>query len=321
MAASKKKPVSKDDLRRLMKETKTNVNNKDKKVDHPHAKYNCLGQLVCSICNTALKSSLLWNAHIQGRQHKENLVSQNTSQQDLQQVNLLKRKLAEKTAEHDNKKKPKVLTSILKNGSKTNLSNKTSFPEYDDSSDESMSDSDSAEKPSETNNVPVPSVKPSASSSAAASSLPKDFFDSTSTPAENKDEAATNSEVKMSSVLPEGFFDDPVIDAKVRKVEYKDKMEEEWELFQKQMKEETHVSEAIMEDEDEQANVDRNIDEIDEQMHRWSQINDLQDQKEKILQVKSQTNQNEGDDDDDDDSLSAEDFKDFLDWRSKKPWT
>ena len=28
----------------------------------------------------------------------------------------------------------------------------------------------------------------------------------------------------------------------VRQVEYKDKMEEEWELFQKSMKEESHVS-------------------------------------------------------------------------------
>lgn len=36
-----------------------------------YLRYNCLGQLVCTICNTALKSSLLWNAHLQGRQHKE----------------------------------------------------------------------------------------------------------------------------------------------------------------------------------------------------------------------------------------------------------
>lgn len=39
MAAVKKKAVSKDDLRRLMKETKFSVRSKDKKVDHPHAKY------------------------------------------------------------------------------------------------------------------------------------------------------------------------------------------------------------------------------------------------------------------------------------------
>lgn len=34
-------------------------------------------------------------------------------------------------------------------------------------------------------------------------------------PAENKDEVGNDSESKIANVLPEGFFDDPVIDAKV----------------------------------------------------------------------------------------------------------
>lgn len=67
--------------------------------------------------------------------------------------------------------------------------------------------------------------------------------------------------------IPEGFFDDPKLDAKVhvhretcifhhllalhflfpsppiqaRKVEYKDKMEEEWEMFQKSIQKESDV--------------------------------------------------------------------------------
>lgn len=40
----------------------------------------------------------------------------------------------------------------------------------------------------------------------------------------------------MADKLPEGFFDDPILDAKVRKVEYVDKEEEEWNAFQKAMK-------------------------------------------------------------------------------------
>ena len=36
-----------------------------------------------------------------------------------------------------------------------------------------------------------------------------------------------------------------VLPLQVRKVEYKDKMEEEWERFQKSMKEESHVSNLI----------------------------------------------------------------------------
>ena len=43
------------------------------------------------------------------------------------------------------------------------------------------------------------------------------------------------------SDLPEGFFDDPKMDAKVRHVEYKDPMTEEWERFQKSIAKETDV--------------------------------------------------------------------------------
>ncbi len=41
--------------------------------------------------------------------------------------------------------------------------------------------------------------------------------------------------------LPEGFFDDPKLDAKARKVEYKDPMAEEWEKFQKSIQKENDV--------------------------------------------------------------------------------
>ena len=44
------------------------------------------------------------------------------------------------------------------------------------------------------------------------------------------------------SSIPEGFFDDPLQDAKARKVEYKDPMMDEWEKFQKTIKKEDDVS-------------------------------------------------------------------------------
>ena len=43
------------------------------------------------------------------------------------------------------------------------------------------------------------------------------------------------------SALPEGFFDDPERDARVRKVEYVDKMEVEWDAFTREMKQESNV--------------------------------------------------------------------------------
>ena len=46
----------------------------------------------------------------------------------------------------------------------------------------------------------------------------------------------------QGSSLPEGFFDDPKLDAKARKVEYKDPMTEEWDKFQKTIQKEDDVS-------------------------------------------------------------------------------
>ncbi|XP_060556890.1 zinc finger protein 830-like [Ruditapes philippinarum] len=156
-------------------------------------------------------------------------------------------------------------------------------------------------------------------SKLSSSALPADFFDagvmpSASTSKEPEEEPKPST---MADVLPEGFFDDPKMDAKVRKVEYVDKMEEEWELFQKSMKEETHVSEAIVDEEDEQVNVDRNIDEIDEQMQCWKEVNDLETKKEEIMKKAPVDNKKDADSDDD---LNEEMLDEFLDWRSKKSW-
>lgn len=70
--------------------------------------------------------------------------------------------------------------------------------------------------------------------------------------------------------LPEGFFDDPVKDAKARNLDYKDPTEMEWEKFQQEIKEASDFSNAIMAEEQEEATAERQIDEIHEQMRNWS---------------------------------------------------
>ncbi|CAL1538062.1 unnamed protein product [Lymnaea stagnalis] len=119
----------------------------------------------------------------------------------------------------------------------------------------------------------------------------------------------------MSEVLPEGFFDDPKMDAKVRKVEYKDKDEEQWELFQKAIKEEAQVSEVIMEEEDEQVNIDRNIDEIDDQIQRWQEVEKLHVKKEIILKSSKSEGPKKTETGDD---VEDGELDEFLDWRAKK---
>jgi zinc finger protein 830 len=79
-----------------------------------------------------------------------------------------------------------------------------------------------------------------------------DFFDSgssksqidTNKPVTKSSLPATTTTVTPSentSALPEGFFDDPQLDARMRKVEYVDKMEVEWDAFTREMKQETNV--------------------------------------------------------------------------------
>ncbi|ESO07655.1 hypothetical protein HELRODRAFT_170182 [Helobdella robusta] len=76
----------------------------------------------------------------------------------------------------------------------------------------------------------------------------------------------------VAQFIPEGFFDDPKLDAKVRNIPYKDKMDEQMELFQKAIKEEAMVSESIIEEDDEERDEQRLLDEIDEQMIMWSKV-------------------------------------------------
>lgn len=40
------------------------------KIDSPFAQYNGL-QLTCKLCNSQVKSSKVWTAHVNGKQHRE----------------------------------------------------------------------------------------------------------------------------------------------------------------------------------------------------------------------------------------------------------
>lgn len=69
-----------------------------------------------------------------------------------------------------------------------------------------------------------------------------------------------NSDKNPETSLPEGFFDDPEIDAKIRGVETPSSaMDREWEDFQREIQKETGQSEQIVEEEEETGKVDREV--------------------------------------------------------------
>lgn len=228
---------------------------------------------MCVLCKSVVRSEDVWKVHINAKQHKQNL----------ELAKQLKEKTNNFTAPREAVKRPattpiqnempfKVPKSILKNSTKPN-----------------DSQSPIASPSAATTNTPAIPTKASNNSD-----LPSDFFDA-STQSKNsyfettlkktnikadlvnfkrgteaaKEPPTVEDQAKIDAALPEGFFDDPVKDAKARQTEYKDPVEEEWEKFQVEIKEASNFSNAIIAEEQEEAIAERQIDEIDEQMRNW----------------------------------------------------
>ncbi|KAK6999899.1 zinc finger protein 830 [Biomphalaria glabrata] len=311
MAAVKKKVVTKDDLRRFMKEKQTVVKGTVKKIEHPLAKYNSLNQLMCVLCNSIVKNDLLWSAHILSKQHKERVSELKTQGPAKPDTSVKAKRKGDDDLQTSTKKlktgsaeveivSNKAVQSDTKERAKAALlagySSSSSSSDESDTNDDKETTQNSTDSPTKSSRL-----------STAKTDLPDDFFD-------HDAETEQAHSKKMSEVLPEGFFDDPKLDAKVRNVEYKDKDEEQWDLFQKAIKEEAQVSEVIMEEEDEQVNIDRNIDEIDDQIHRWQEVENLHVKKETI----AKSCKPDGSKDNVDDEVDDEELDSLLNWRAKK---
>ncbi|KAE8290845.1 Zinc finger protein 830 [Larimichthys crocea] len=329
MATSKKgkKVVNQEELRRLMREKQRQTSDK-KRVESPFAKYNSLGHLSCVLCSVQVKSELLWPAHILGKQHKEKVAElKGKSQQPVtQQVQPVKRKAPD--GEDVNGKKVKASTSGLpgdffeKPSEQEAVSAKKSAGlsllagVYDDEDEEEEAGAANPQKPE-------------------AAGLPSDFFDSSipSTPAISHSGSILKAEVQekitekkdnTAEALPEGFFDDPVRDAKVRNVDApKDQMDKEWEEFQKEIRQVNTKSEAIVAEDDEEGRLERQIDEIDEQIECYRRVEVLRDKrdvvKSKPLPRKDEHMETGDSDDEEEEEENEEELLGLLsrDWRAK----
>jgi len=289
---SRKKKVTQNDLRRIMSEQKRKFSETIKKIDSPLAKYDDSGQLFCILCESVVRSEAVWNIHINSKKHRENIAHVKRKRED--PLNCVQPSLPQpvkRPAQTEVILPPKKLKGILKNAPELkvpkdffDLGNDATAQEMDQMQKTVMEDEVVADNDSEPPHQPTKTVP-----------------------------------LCQEEALPEGFFDDPLLDAKARNVEYKDPIEEEWEKFQKEMKEENTVSAQIIAEDQEEATAERQIDEIDEQMRNWSRVLDLELKKEAV--VKAVCRRNNGDDDDSE--LSSEDeaeFDEYLDWRAKKSY-
>lgn len=298
-----KKKYTQHDLRRLMNEQKATkaLNQSSVKIDSPLAKYNDQGQLSCILCQSVVRSENVWKVHINSKTHKENIALAKELKQKTQNfTETVKRPATPPPSQGP----PKKLKGILKNSITKQVSN----DEDDNQKGSTMMDDDG--------------------------DLSNDFFDGKSSivksdlininrkTKEQKEEeqasAAAAAAAAEADELPEGFFDDPKQDAKAHNREFKDPAEEEWEKFQKEIKEAQAQATEMINEEQEEATNERQIEEIDEQLRIWSKVVEIEKKTEALhKQVKSKSNQVDSDDEDESSDENM-DVDEFLDWRAKK---
>ncbi|XP_049870443.1 zinc finger protein 830 [Pectinophora gossypiella] len=282
-----------EEMRRLMAERKKK-DIKPVKIDNPLAKYNSAGQLMCILCSSVVRSENVWQVHLNSKQHRGNVEQAKKLKQLTNNFTVAKQKRLSPPKDAPPEKKIK---GILKNASTPApviQKPKNNAPDIITFHNEEI-------KRAPLNPVVVEAVKQEALNPSSSKVKEEDKLQQPDQP------------------IPEGFFDDPILDAKVRNIEYKDPVEEEWEKFQKEIKEEATTSAEIIAGEQEEATAERQIEEIDEQMRIWSRVLDLELKKDETKKKKQEVEQMSEDEDDESDSEANLD--EYLDWRAKKSYS
>ncbi|XP_015431752.1 PREDICTED: zinc finger protein 830 [Dufourea novaeangliae] len=299
---SLKRKLTQDDLRKAMSEHKKKLG-VVKKIESPLARYTDVGQLMCILCKVIVRNETAWPVHLNSKSHKENIeLAKKTKLEPIAPkttTHMFKRPISPSQEVSANKK----IKGILKNSSPQSTQVASSLPpDFFDKSPKQ----------------PNGSTASNTSITTHRSGHNKDSLnDKDIKPFETEEEREKDKNKDINpTILPEGFFDDPVLDAKVRNVEYKNPIEEEWEKFQKEIKEETAQSAQIIADDQEEATTERQLDEIEEQIRHWSRVMDLVKRKEQV----QATDRKQKNADDDVSSGDEADFDEFLDWRAKNSY-
>ncbi|XP_051014080.1 LOW QUALITY PROTEIN: zinc finger protein 830 [Acomys russatus] len=355
-----KRVVNQEELRRLMRE-KQRLNTNRKRIESPFAKYNRLGQLSCALCNTPVKSELLWQTHVLGKQHRERVAELKGAKATTQGPSAstappsTKRRATDVESQDAKRAKASVgpqvqpSTSALsanfeKSGKEaarvtpSKASGLGLLPDYEDEDEEEEEEEGGGEEGRDgSKHLPDAqgrehSFAPPRETTEAI--LPNDPFNTNPPKAPlvlhsgSIEKAEIHEKVverreNTAEALPEGFFDDPEVDAKVRKVDApKDQMDKEWDEFQKAMRQVNTISEAIVAEEDEEGRLDRQIGEIDEQIECYRRVENLRNRQDEIknrlkevLTIKELQKKEEENVDSDDEG----ELQDLLsqDWRVK----
>jgi zinc finger protein 830 len=269
-----------NDVRQLMKKS---IAERTKKINSPFVRYNNMGQVVCTLCNVTIKAEAMWLVHCKGKTHAQNLSRYKQSPQaalskhpttssnidDLKQTKRSRdQNLSNSPLEATSTKKPKQLDSTLPVISHPNPSSAAGAEEESPRFfDEYNEDHDQGE-----NHIPHEHTVMQSHTQATT------------------EEGTANAQ----QGLPQGFFDDPRLDAKMRgacapDIAKEDALNKEWEKFQATISEDQSEDkievEALLVDEAE----DREQEQEQEKAHEHDQMEQVHHWREKRNELRTKT--------------------------------
>uniref|UniRef100_A0A914USI4 Zinc finger protein 830 n=1 Tax=Plectus sambesii TaxID=2011161 RepID=A0A914USI4_9BILA len=297
-------------------------------VNSPLAKTLANGQISCIVCNTTVKSAMVWTAHVNSRKHVETV------------ANLKKAKQQQSSAK-------------VTEGTAANNNNTVTHSAGDKRSRGGQPDAASpAVKKSRMASEPLPSdffdssVKKAPTNGARVNNTDEDDDDddesmsaTTSNNFETTQQTGTTpwhaeSEKKLKArvpeppkpntteALPEGFFDDAKQDRKIRNApDPNAALDEEYLKFQREMQqvEQQQLENALEDDESEL--FEREIEDIDNQMSEWTRVNQLEKKKVDMFTAAAAAQKARAEqmavDDDDEEIDSDVDLDQIVNWRTK----
>lgn len=163
--------------------------------------YTDAGQLMCILCKTVIRNETVWPVHLNSKSHKENITLAKKTKLETDIPKTIVQTFKRPTSPSQETSANKKLKGILKNSSTHSTQAVSSLP------------SDFFDNAAKKSNGNIPS-----NASVAVQRLQND-----KTKVNNKDSKSVEIEEEKEkskdinqTVLPEGFFDDPILDAKVR---------------------------------------------------------------------------------------------------------
>lgn len=295
-------------------------------VNSPHAKYNSRNQLMCVVCGCRVTSAIVWQAHVAKKSHLENLANLKQKQSLLN--NHVKRKSTHASADAPPMKKASNVPTVSPfkpKGILKGIKSYDSSSEDDNDTDlgsELPADKDSISDPN--NQLPKIEVGEDENMEFIQGKIEvkeEDENDPTIFYLTDKDKTKPAAAAKPNTTekLPEGFFDDPIADAKARKVEYVNKDEAEWNAFMQEVSAAETTSRQIIADDTEESAKRNQILQAEEQMLLYKRVLLFDQAKQDHLQATGDSccSQEPVDEVDIDDSDEDGTLMSPINWRNK----